>query len=143
MTNQSASQPKVSPKVSIDSGTTWEALAGYSRAVRFGNQIYISGTTATDEQGQVVGRGDPAAQVHYIIDKFARTLQQLDCRLEDIVRTRIYLRNVNDWEPVARAHGERFDAIRPANTLVQALLVGDEYLVEIEADAVIGAGASE
>ncbi len=129
-------------KTMIDSGTSWEALAGYSRAVRHGNQIYISGTTATNERGEVVGLGDPAAQAQYIIDKFARTLAQLGSRLEDVVRTRIYLRNVDDWEPVARVHGERFGTIRPANTLVQALLVGEEYLVEMEADAVIGAGES-
>ncbi|MEZ4673826.1 MAG: RidA family protein [Caldilineaceae bacterium] len=139
MTNPTASPTKTS----IDSGTTWEALAGYSRAVRYGNQIYISGTTATDENGQVVGIGDPAAQAQYIIDKFARTLQQLGSRLDDVVRTRIYLRNVEQWEPVARVHGERFGTIRPANTLVQALLVGEEYLVEMEADAVIGAGGNE
>ena len=127
-------------KTMIDSGTEWEALAGYSRAVRHGNQIYISGTTATNERGEVVGLDDPAEQTQYIIDKFARTLAQLESRLEDIVRTRIYLRRVDDWEPVARVHGERFGTIRPANTLVQALLVGEEYLVEMEADAVIGAG---
>lgn len=135
-------QDNLPSKTTIDSGTKWEALAGYSRAVRYGNQIYISGTTATDERGEVVGLGDPAAQARYIIDKFARTLAQLGSRLEDVVRTRIYLRNVDDWEPVARVHGERFGTIRPANTLVQALLVGEEYLVEMEADAVIGAGDS-
>jgi enamine deaminase RidA (YjgF/YER057c/UK114 family) len=135
-----AEQHSSPTKTTIDSGTTWEALAGYSRAVRVGNQIYISGTTATDEHGQVVGPGDPAAQAHYIIDKFARTLEQLGSSLEDVVRTRIYLRHIDQWEPVARAHGDRFGAIRPANTLVQALLVGDEYLVEMEADALIGAG---
>jgi len=131
-----------SAKRTVDSGTTWEALAGYSRAVRYGNQIYISGTTATDEHGQVVGSGDPAAQARYIIDKFERTLQQLGSSLDDVVRTRIYLRNIEQWEPVARMHGERFGAIRPANTLVQALLVGEEYLVEMEADAIVGAGGS-
>jgi enamine deaminase RidA (YjgF/YER057c/UK114 family) len=136
MTDQSTTQSKVT----VDSGTKWEALAGYSRAVRYGNQIFIAGTTATDEHGQVVGPDDPAAQAQYIIDKFARTLAQLGSRLEDVVRTRIYLRHVDDWEPVARVHGERFGTIRPANTLIQALLVGDEYLVEIEADALVGAG---
>ena len=129
-------------KHTVDSGTTWEALAGYSRAVRYGNQIYISGTTATDEHGQVVGSGDPATQARYIIDKFERTLQQLGSGLDDVVRTRIYLRNIEQWEPVARMHGERFGAIRPANTLVQALLVGEEYLVEMEADAIVGAGGN-
>ena len=127
-------------KTTVDSGTTWEALAGYSRAVRYGNQIYISGTTATDEHGQVVGPGDVAAQARYIIDKFERTLHQLGSSLDDVVRTRMYLRHIDQWEPAARVHGERFGAIRPANTLVQALLVGEEYLVEMEADALIGAG---
>lgn len=138
MTNHQATQSKIT----IDSGTKWEALASYSRAVRYGNQIYISGTTATDKAGNVVGEGDPAAQTHYIIDKFEQTLERLESSLADVVRTRIYLRHVDDWEPVARAHGERFEAIRPANTLVQALLVGDAYLVEIEADVIIGAGGA-
>lgn len=138
-----AEQSTTPSKSMIDSGTTWEKLAGYSRAVRYGDQIFIAGTTATDEQGQVVGPGDPAMQAHYIIDKFERTLAQLGSSLEDVVRTRIYLRNVDQWEPVARVHGERFGAIRPANTLVQALLVGDEYLVEMEADAIIGAGRAQ
>ncbi len=127
----------------VDSGTKWEALAGYSRAVRYGDHIAVSGTTATDGAGQVVGKGDAAAQVHYIIDKIERALVELGSGLHDIVRTRIFLSKIEDWEPVARAHGERFDAIRPANTLVQALLVGDEYLVEIEADAIIGAGGED
>lgn len=134
---------QLTAKTTVDSGTTWEALAGYSRAVRYGNQIYIAGTTATDGQGQVVGPGDPAAQADYIIDKFAHTLEQLGSRLEDVVRTRIYLRHVDQWEPVARVHGERFGTIRPANTLVQALLVGEEYLVEMEADAIVGAGTDQ
>ena len=127
----------------IGSGGPWEDIVGYSRAVRVGNQIYISGTTATAENGQVVGKGDPAAQAHDIIDKFARTLEKLGSSLDDVVRTRIYLRHIDQWEPVARAHGERFGKIRPANTLVQALLVGDDYLVEMEADALMGASGQE
>lgn len=124
---------------SVSTGTIWEGLAGYSRAVRIENRILVSGTTATGPEG-VVGRGDPEAQTHFILDKIEAAIQQLGGTLRDVVRTRIYLRNVADWEPVARAHGERFGAIRPANTLVEAKLVGDEYLVEIEAEAVIGAG---
>jgi enamine deaminase RidA (YjgF/YER057c/UK114 family) len=112
-------------------------LAGYCRALRVGRTIYVSGTTATDAQGVVVGAGDPAAQTRYILDKIEAALQQLGGRLEDVVRTRIYVRNLDDWQPVARVHGERFAQIRPTNTLVQALLVGDEYLVEIEAEAVL------
>lgn len=127
----------------VNSGTVWEALAGYSRAVRYGNHIYVAGTTATDLDGQVVGIGDPAAQTNYIIIKIAHALEQLGGSLTDVVRTRIYVRQVDDWEPVARVHGEFFAQIRPANTLVQAQLVGDDYLVEMEADAVIGAGRQE
>jgi enamine deaminase RidA (YjgF/YER057c/UK114 family) len=123
----------------VDSGTHWEALAGYSRAVRIRNQILVSGTTATGPDGAVVGGNDPAAQTRYILDKIEAAIEQLGGQLADVVRTRIYVRNVVDWEPVARVHGERFGAIRPANTLVEARLVGDEYLVEIEAEAVIGA----
>jgi enamine deaminase RidA (YjgF/YER057c/UK114 family) len=88
----------------------------------------------------VVGAGDPAAQTHFILDKIENALHQLGGTLQDVVRTRVYVRDIADWEAVARAHGERFGAIRPANTLVQAQLVGEAYLVEIEAEAVIGAG---
>jgi len=127
-------------KQTYDSGTTWEALAGYSRAVRYGNQIHVSGTTATDEQGQLVGPGDAAAQMRYIIAKIECALHQLGGRLEDVIRTRIYVYHLADWEAVARVHGEHFGAIRPANTLVQAQLVGAGYLVEMEAEAIVGAG---
>lgn len=123
---------------SVGSGTTWEKLAGYARAVRVGDRILVSGTTATGPDGGVVGLGDPAAQTHYILDKIETAVSQLGGTLNDIVRTRIYLKNIDDWEPVARAHGERFGNILPANTLVEAKLVGDDYLVEIEAEAVIG-----
>jgi len=124
----------------VSSGTVWESLAGYSRAVRIGERILVSGTTATGNAGEVIGEGDAAAQTRYILDKIEAAIVQLGGRLADVVRTRIYVRNVEDWEAVARVHGERFGAIRPANTLVEAKLVGDEYLVEIEAEAVIGAG---
>lgn len=127
-------------KSSVSSGTVWEALAGYSRAVRYGDHIYVSGTTATDGAGQVVGVGDPAAQMRYIIDKVGQALTELGSGLTDVVRTRIYVRHVADWEPVARVHGDYFAQIRPANTLVQAQLVGEEYLVEMEVEAIVGAG---
>lgn len=124
----------------IPSGTKWEAVVGYSRAVRVGDQVFISGTTATDEQGRVVGAGDPYAQAVYIFQKIERALQQAGASLQDVVRTRIYVTDVRHWEAVGRAHGEIFAQIRPANTLVEvSALVGDAYLVEIEADAVIGA----
>lgn len=116
------------------SGTVWEDLAGYSRAVRKGNRILVSGTTAT--HGVLdIGGSDPAAQTHFIIDKIEGAIQSLGGRLEDVVRTRIYIKNVSDWEPIARAHGERFKDIQPANTMVKAELIGSNYLVEIEAEA--------
>jgi enamine deaminase RidA (YjgF/YER057c/UK114 family) len=122
----------------ISSGTSWETLAGYSRAVRIGNVIHVSGTTATDENGNVVGLNDPYAQTDYIIRKIERALKEAGASLNDVIRTRIYVTDANQWEPVARAHGEFFSQIRPANTLVEVrALIGDGYLVEIEAEAVI------
>ena len=118
------------------SGTSWETLAGYSRAVRVGDRILISGTTATHGE-RVIGGTDAAAQTHFVIDKLAGALESLGGRLEDVVRTRVYVSDVAHWEPVARAHGQRFAGIQPANTMVGARLIGDEYLVEIEAEAVV------
>ena len=121
------------------SGTKWEELAGYSRAIRAGNTIYVSGTTATDENGDIVGAGDAYAQSAYIIKKIEHALQALGGSLTDIVRTRIYLADVALWEPVSKAHGEFFGDIRPANTLIGSIaLIGEGYLVEMEAEAVIG-----
>ena len=116
------------------SGTTWEGIAGFSRAVRQGRRVLVSGTTATMGE-RVMGGGDPAAQAHFVIDKIEGALQSLGATLADVIRTRVYVRNIADWEVVARAHGARFSTIQPANTLVAAALVGDEYLVEIEAEA--------
>lgn len=123
----------------VETGTPWEALAGYARAVRVGDRILVSGTTAAGPDG-VVGRGDAAAQARFILDRIEGALAQLGGSLRDVVRTRVYVRDLADWEVVARVHGERFRGIRPANTLVEARLVGEEYLVEIEAEAVVGAG---
>jgi aryl-alcohol dehydrogenase-like predicted oxidoreductase/enamine deaminase RidA (YjgF/YER057c/UK114 family) len=120
----------------ISSGSVWEPLAGYSRAVRTGNRILVSGTTATHGAGQLVGRGDAGAQATWILDKIAAALSSLGGRLEDVVRTRVYLQDVADWEAVSREHGRVFGSIRPANTLLQVgALVGEGYLVEIEAEA--------
>ena len=116
------------------SGTPWEGIAGYSRATRRGPNVHVSGTTAT-HRDRVIGGTDAAAQAHFAIDKIEGALQSLGARLEDVVRTRVFVARLHDWEAVARAHGERFDRIQPANTLVGAALVGGEYLVEIEADA--------
>ena len=112
-------------------------MAGYARAVRVGAQIWVSGTTATDADGKVVAPGDPAGQARFIIDKIERAITQLGGSLRDVVRTRVFVSDIAHWEPVARAHGERFGEIRPANTLVEGRLVGPEYLVEIEADAFV------
>ena len=124
---------------SVSSGTVWESMAGYSRAVRVGDRILVSGTTATGPDG-LVGADDPAAQARYAIDKIEAAIRQLGGRLEDVVRTRVYVSDIAHWEAVARTHGERFGHIRPANTLVEARLVGPEYVVEIEAEAIVGAG---
>jgi enamine deaminase RidA (YjgF/YER057c/UK114 family) len=121
----------------ISSGTPWEALAGYSRAVRAGNQVYVSGTTASDASGAVQHPGDAAGQARYILNKIAAALAEAGASLEDVVRTRIFIRDIGDWEAVARAHGEIFGSIRPANTLVRAEMIAPEMLVEIEAVAII------
>ncbi|MBN2470106.1 MAG: RidA family protein [Anaerolineae bacterium] len=122
----------------ISSGTVWEDTAGYSRAVRIGNQVWVSGTTATDETGALVGPGDVYAQARYALRKIERALGAAGGSLNDVVRTRIYITDITRWEEAARAHGELFSAIRPANTLVEvSALVGEGYLVEIEADALL------
>jgi enamine deaminase RidA (YjgF/YER057c/UK114 family) len=125
------------PRTSVSSGTTWEELAGYCRAVRVGDVIHVSGTTATGPQG-LVGGDDPAAQAAYALDKIEAAMRSLGGALEDVVRTRVYVSNIRHWEAVARVHGQRFAHIRPANTLIEARLVGPEYLVEIEAEAIVG-----
>jgi len=118
-------------------GTVWETAAGFARAIRYGRHIAVSGTTATLGD-RAIGGQDAASQAHFAIDKIEGALQSLGGALTDVVRTRVYVRHVRDWEAVARAHGERFGRIQPANTLVGAELIGDEYLVEIEADAIVG-----
>ena len=119
----------------IASGTSWEALAGYARAVRFGPHILVSGTTAHDAEGRLHGRDDAHAQTRYILEKIHAVLQEAGATLQDVVRTRVYIVHMDDWEAVARAHGEVFGAIRPANTLVQVAGLVDGPLVEIEVDA--------
>jgi aryl-alcohol dehydrogenase-like predicted oxidoreductase/enamine deaminase RidA (YjgF/YER057c/UK114 family) len=118
------------------SGTIWEDIAGFSRAVKKGNRILVSGTTATHGKN-AIGGNDSVAQTHFVIDKIEGAIQSLGGTLNDVVRTRIFIRNINDWEAIARAHGERFKTIQPANTMVKAELIGDEYLIEMEAEAII------
>jgi aryl-alcohol dehydrogenase-like predicted oxidoreductase/enamine deaminase RidA (YjgF/YER057c/UK114 family) len=127
--------PERADRQRIDTGSVWEPVCGYSRAVRKGKRILVSGTTATHGAGEVVCPGDPAAQTVYILDKITASIAALGGRLADVVRTRIYVRHAKDWEAVARVHGRYFGEIRPANTLIAAGgLVGD-YEVEIEAEA--------
>jgi aryl-alcohol dehydrogenase-like predicted oxidoreductase/enamine deaminase RidA (YjgF/YER057c/UK114 family) len=122
----------------IDSGSAWEPICGYSRALRVGERILVSGTTATHGGGELVCPGDVEGQTVYILDKIAASLRSLGGSMADVVRTRIYLRDAAQWEPVARAHGRYLGDVRPTNTLVEvSRLVGD-YLVEIEAEAVVG-----
>lgn len=124
----------------ISSGTEYEKIAGYARAVRLGNVVHVSGTTATEGADTIVGVGDSGAQTDFIIRKIEAALQQAGAALSDVVRTRIYLAPGADWEAVARVHGKYFGEIRPANTLLYIhALVGEDYLVEMEAEAIIAA----
>ena len=122
----------------IDSGSIWEPLCGYSRAVRIKDRVLVSGTTATNGAGEVVCPGDAAGQTVYILDKIIASLSSLGASLDDVVRTRIYLKNADQWEAVSRIHGKYFGDIRPANTLIEISRLVGAYEVEIEAEAVIG-----
>jgi enamine deaminase RidA (YjgF/YER057c/UK114 family) len=121
----------------ISSNTPWEAIAGYSRAVRVGNLVYVAGTTAADASGAVQHLGDAAGQTVYILRKIEAALAEAGATLADVVRTRMFVRDLADWEAVGRAHGSVFGTTRPASTLVRAELIRPEMLVEIEVDAVI------
>ncbi|HBY96228.1 MAG: RidA family protein [Ardenticatenaceae bacterium] len=123
----------------ISSGSPWESIVGYSRAVRVGNQIFVAGTTASDETGAVIGAGDMAAQARYVFQKIERALHEAGATLADVVRTRLFITDYRLWEEAARVHGELFSEIRPAATMVQVVALQDvQMLIEIEVDAIVG-----
>jgi enamine deaminase RidA (YjgF/YER057c/UK114 family) len=128
----------MSERKSYSTGTKWEPIVGYSRAVRVGNQIFVTGTTATDERGEIVGEGDAYAQTVQVIRNIERAIQSLGGNLIDVVRTRIFVTDISRWEEYGRAHGEFFGAIRPCATMVEvSRLIDDRMLVEIEVDAIV------
>lgn len=125
-------------RLNISSGTQWEEIAGYSRAVRTGDIVEVAGTTAVDEHGHVIGLGEPYEQTRYILAKIEKALQAAGASLQDVVRVRMFVTDISRWQEILRAHGEVFSAIRPAATLVEVrALIRPELLVEIEATAIL------
>lgn len=127
----------------ISSDTAWESIVGYSRAVRIDNHIWVAGTTASDAAGNVIAKGNAAAQTRYILKKIEAALHDAGASLADVVRTRVFVTNIAEWEAIGRVHGEFFGEIRPASAMVEvAKLIDPEHLVEIEVDAYLSADGS-
>ncbi len=126
-------------RTNYSSGAKWESIVGYSRAVKVGNMIEVTGTVAVNNNNELVGKGDPYAQTHFIIGKIEKVLQNAGASLKDVVRTRMFVTDISRWEEYGRAHGEYFKTILPCTSMIEVKgLIDPEYLIEIEASAIIG-----